>query len=168
VQNALGVFSKLFVIDFLNPYIIVHHIVVGQDHHGEGRALTHTNTHSHTQTQTQTPKHTKKKKNTYAHTQTQTHTITHTFPRKHTHTQTHTHAHTQQAAKIMLKKKAGRIINISSVVGQIGNPGQVCDTPPTIIIYLRLQPSLSIYASIHDYLSSVIYQACVFCLKKAW
>ena len=25
----------------------------------------------------------------------------------------------------MLKKKAGRIINISSVVGQIGNPGQV-------------------------------------------
>jgi len=31
----------------------------------------------------------------------------------------------QQAAKIMLKKKAGRIINISSVVGQIGNPGQV-------------------------------------------
>ena len=25
----------------------------------------------------------------------------------------------------MLKKKTGRIINISSVVGQIGNPGQV-------------------------------------------
>lgn len=30
----------------------------------------------------------------------------------------------QAAAKIMLKKRAGRIINISSVVGQIGNPGQ--------------------------------------------
>ena len=30
----------------------------------------------------------------------------------------------QQAAKVMLKKKSGRIINISSVVGQIGNPGQ--------------------------------------------
>merc|ERR1711966_303328 len=30
----------------------------------------------------------------------------------------------QEAAKVMLKKKAGRIINISSVVGQIGNPGQ--------------------------------------------
>jgi len=30
----------------------------------------------------------------------------------------------QEAAKRMLKKKAGRIINISSVVGQIGNPGQ--------------------------------------------
>jgi hypothetical protein len=27
--------------------------------------------------------------------------------------------------QIMLKKRAGRIINISSVVGQIGNPGQV-------------------------------------------
>jgi len=31
---------------------------------------------------------------------------------------------TQAAAKVMLKKRAGRIINISSVVGQIGNPGQ--------------------------------------------
>eukprot|EP00960_Hanusia_phi_P078192 768792-Hanusia_phi.AAC.9 len=30
----------------------------------------------------------------------------------------------QAAAKVMLKKRAGRIINISSVVGQIGNPGQ--------------------------------------------
>merc|ERR1719393_763197 len=30
----------------------------------------------------------------------------------------------QQAAKVMLKKRTGRIINISSVVGQIGNPGQ--------------------------------------------
>eukprot|EP00953_Heterococcus_sp_UTEX-ZZ885_P035264 18212-Heterococcus_DN1.PRE.1 len=28
------------------------------------------------------------------------------------------------AAKVMLKKRTGRIINISSVVGQIGNPGQ--------------------------------------------
>mmetsp|Transcript_7796 Transcript_7796/g.11767 ORF Transcript_7796/g.11767 Transcript_7796/m.11767 type:complete len:278 (+) Transcript_7796:85-918(+) len=31
---------------------------------------------------------------------------------------------TQAASKIMLKKRKGRIINISSVVGQIGNPGQ--------------------------------------------
>jgi 3-oxoacyl-[acyl-carrier protein] reductase len=30
----------------------------------------------------------------------------------------------QQAAKVMLKQKAGRIINISSVVAQSGNPGQ--------------------------------------------
>lgn len=30
----------------------------------------------------------------------------------------------QEASKVMLKKRAGRIINISSVVGQIGNPGQ--------------------------------------------
>lgn len=30
----------------------------------------------------------------------------------------------QAAAKVMLKKRSGRIINISSVVGQIGNPGQ--------------------------------------------
>lgn len=30
----------------------------------------------------------------------------------------------QEAAKVMLKKRSGRIINISSVVGQIGNPGQ--------------------------------------------
>mmetsp|Transcript_38336 Transcript_38336/g.89862 ORF Transcript_38336/g.89862 Transcript_38336/m.89862 type:complete len:153 (-) Transcript_38336:31-489(-) len=30
----------------------------------------------------------------------------------------------QEACKVMLKKRAGRIINISSVVGQIGNPGQ--------------------------------------------
>ncbi|KAG5178894.1 hypothetical protein JKP88DRAFT_201381 [Tribonema minus] len=30
----------------------------------------------------------------------------------------------QAAAKTMLKKRAGRIVNISSVVGQIGNPGQ--------------------------------------------
>ena len=32
---------------------------------------------------------------------------------------------TQAAAKLMIKARAGRIINISSVVGQIGNPGQV-------------------------------------------
>ena len=31
---------------------------------------------------------------------------------------------TRAAAKLMLKKRSGRIINISSVVGQIGNPGQ--------------------------------------------
>lgn len=31
----------------------------------------------------------------------------------------------QAAVKIMMKKKSGRIINISSVVGKIGNPGQV-------------------------------------------
>merc|ERR1719253_1715795 len=30
----------------------------------------------------------------------------------------------QAAGKIMLKKRAGRIINIASVVGKIGNPGQ--------------------------------------------
>mmetsp|Transcript_7904 Transcript_7904/g.21604 ORF Transcript_7904/g.21604 Transcript_7904/m.21604 type:complete len:288 (+) Transcript_7904:29-892(+) len=30
----------------------------------------------------------------------------------------------QEASKIMLRKKSGRIINIASVVGQIGNPGQ--------------------------------------------
>mmetsp|Transcript_45266 Transcript_45266/g.175790 ORF Transcript_45266/g.175790 Transcript_45266/m.175790 type:complete len:274 (-) Transcript_45266:411-1232(-) len=31
----------------------------------------------------------------------------------------------QAAVKIMMKKKTGRIVNISSVVGKIGNPGQV-------------------------------------------
>lgn len=31
---------------------------------------------------------------------------------------------TQAAAKLMVKQRSGRIINISSVVGQIGNPGQ--------------------------------------------
>lgn len=31
----------------------------------------------------------------------------------------------QQAAKIMMKQRSGRIINISSVVGLLGNPGQV-------------------------------------------
>ncbi len=30
----------------------------------------------------------------------------------------------QEAVKIMLKQKSGRIINIASVVGQMGNPGQ--------------------------------------------
>merc|ERR1711990_624825 len=30
----------------------------------------------------------------------------------------------QAAAKVMLKKKRGRIINIASIVGQFGNPGQ--------------------------------------------
>lgn len=32
---------------------------------------------------------------------------------------------TQAAAKLMIKARSGRIVNISSVVGQIGNPGQV-------------------------------------------
>lgn len=32
---------------------------------------------------------------------------------------------TQAAAKLMMKQKSGRIVNISSVVGLIGNPGQV-------------------------------------------
>jgi len=32
---------------------------------------------------------------------------------------------TQAAVKIMMKKRTGRIVNISSVVGKIGNPGQV-------------------------------------------
>lgn len=32
---------------------------------------------------------------------------------------------TQAAAKMMLKQKSGRIVNITSVVGLIGNPGQV-------------------------------------------
>ena len=31
---------------------------------------------------------------------------------------------TRSAAKIMIKQRAGRIINITSVMGQIGNPGQ--------------------------------------------
>jgi 3-oxoacyl-[acyl-carrier protein] reductase len=31
---------------------------------------------------------------------------------------------TQEAVKIMLKQRSGRIINIASVVGQMGNPGQ--------------------------------------------
>lgn len=31
---------------------------------------------------------------------------------------------TREAAKIMMKKRSGRIINMASVVGQIGNPGQ--------------------------------------------
>ncbi|CAN0504739.1 unnamed protein product [Phaeothamnion confervicola] len=30
----------------------------------------------------------------------------------------------QAAAKLMLKQRSGRIVNIASVVGQIGNPGQ--------------------------------------------
>ncbi len=30
----------------------------------------------------------------------------------------------QEAVKIMIKQKSGRIINIASVVGQMGNPGQ--------------------------------------------
>ncbi len=32
---------------------------------------------------------------------------------------------TQAAAKVMMKQRSGRIVNISSVVGQMGNPGQV-------------------------------------------
>lgn len=32
---------------------------------------------------------------------------------------------TREAAKIMAKKRFGRIVNIASVVGQMGNPGQV-------------------------------------------
>lgn len=32
---------------------------------------------------------------------------------------------TQAAAKLMLKQKSGRIVNMTSVVGKIGNPGQV-------------------------------------------
>lgn len=32
---------------------------------------------------------------------------------------------TQAAAKIMVKQRSGRIVNVASVVGQIGNPGQV-------------------------------------------
>ncbi len=32
---------------------------------------------------------------------------------------------TQAASKLMVKQRSGRIINVSSVVGQIGNPGQV-------------------------------------------
>lgn len=31
---------------------------------------------------------------------------------------------TQQATKIMMKKRGGRVINIASVVGQVGNAGQ--------------------------------------------
>ncbi len=31
----------------------------------------------------------------------------------------------QAAAQLMLKKRKGRIVNISSIVGKIGNPGQV-------------------------------------------
>jgi 3-oxoacyl-[acyl-carrier protein] reductase len=31
---------------------------------------------------------------------------------------------TRAAAKIMIKQRAGRIINITSVMGQVGNPGQ--------------------------------------------
>jgi 3-oxoacyl-[acyl-carrier protein] reductase len=31
---------------------------------------------------------------------------------------------TQQAAKVMMKKRTGRIVNITSVVGVVGNPGQ--------------------------------------------
>lgn len=31
---------------------------------------------------------------------------------------------TQQATKVMMKKKTGRVINIASVVGEVGNPGQ--------------------------------------------
>lgn len=34
-------------------------------------------------------------------------------------------AFVREASKIMLKKRAGRIVNITSVVGQMGNPGQV-------------------------------------------
>ncbi|CAN8067183.1 unnamed protein product [Agarophyton chilense] len=32
---------------------------------------------------------------------------------------------TQAAAKLMIKKRSGRIVNISSIVGLVGNPGQV-------------------------------------------
>lgn len=32
---------------------------------------------------------------------------------------------TQAASKIMVKQRSGRIVNVASVVGQIGNPGQV-------------------------------------------
>jgi short chain dehydrogenase len=40
-----------------------------------------------------------------------------------------------QAAKLMLKRRSGRIINITSVVGQIGNPGQCnCTSRPHLCI----------------------------------
>lgn len=43
---------------------------------------------------------------------------------------------TQAATKLMLKRKSGRIINITSVVGQIGNPGQCnCKLAPIVFIY---------------------------------
>lgn len=35
-----------------------------------------------------------------------------------------TRNHLQAAAKVMSKKRKGRIVNISSVVGVTGNPGQ--------------------------------------------
>jgi NAD(P)-dependent dehydrogenase (short-subunit alcohol dehydrogenase family) len=41
---------------------------------------------------------------------------------------------TQAAAKLMLKRRSGRIINITSVVGQIGNPGQCNCTSPHLCI----------------------------------
>ena len=33
---------------------------------------------------------------------------------------------TQLATKTMMKKRTGRVINIASVVGEVGNAGQVC------------------------------------------
>jgi NAD(P)-dependent dehydrogenase (short-subunit alcohol dehydrogenase family) len=39
------------------------------------------------------------------------------------------------AASVMLRARRGRIINMASVVGQIGNPGQVC-TPSSSVFFL--------------------------------
>lgn len=55
------------------------------------------------------------------------------------------------AASVMLRARRGRIINMASVVGQIGNPGQVCFSPvslsPYDLIVYCFRPSLRHFLS---------------------
>jgi len=56
-------FHNSLYIDFLNPYVLVHQMAIGQDHHGEEdptakHANTHTHTHTHTNARARVHTHT--------------------------------------------------------------------------------------------------------------